>query len=158
MGNHINGKKNAVSIVFLDVDGVLNSHGNVSIEVKKLELLKQIIDKTNAKIVISSTWRNKTHYLHKLKKALSKHDMQFIDCTPNFHALRSPEQNRINEIKLWLNRREHDSIYLITNWIAIDDLNLLKYDKKLMSNHFVNTKPNLGLTQENVNYAIQLLN
>lgn len=52
-----------MKIVFLDVDGVLNncytkertSSNTIFVEDKKLEILKRIIDKTNAKIVLSST-------------------------------------------------------------------------------------------------------
>ena len=68
MGN--NQANNSIKIVFLDVDGVLNSLNYTPvqdvkcvddlyvIEEEKIKLLKEIIIKTNAKIVISSTWRN----------------------------------------------------------------------------------------------------
>ena len=57
-----------MKIIFLDIDGVLNSIGWVErtkgtayedkeIDPSKVRLLKQIIDKTDAKIVLSSTWR-----------------------------------------------------------------------------------------------------
>ena len=49
-------------VIFLDVDGVLNSNEtlgrswNESLEKPLLKLLLKIISKTNAKIVLSSTW------------------------------------------------------------------------------------------------------
>lgn len=49
-----------MKIIFLDVDGVLNSiedRFSWTIETDKhLEILKYIVDKTNAKIVVSSSW------------------------------------------------------------------------------------------------------
>lgn len=58
-----------IKIIFLDVDGVLNSQimyenrediisGKGKISKKCLDILNHIIEKTNAKIVLSSTWRS----------------------------------------------------------------------------------------------------
>lgn len=53
-------------VIFLDFDGVLNSAvydrtrdltKNTSIDETRLPLLKQIVDRTNAKIVLSTSWR-----------------------------------------------------------------------------------------------------
>ena len=55
-----------MKIVFLDFDGVLNSviydrerdkSTNTNIDESRVCLLKQIIDETNAKIVLSTSWR-----------------------------------------------------------------------------------------------------
>lgn len=61
-------------IIFLDIDGVLNSadhldhtkhcNGYSDISPKKVKLLKKIVDRTGAEIVLSSTWRD----LEKKKK------------------------------------------------------------------------------------------
>ena len=54
-----------MKIIFLDVDGVLNSvntkerlHGLIGIEEAKVKLLKEIVDATDAKIVLTSTWKH----------------------------------------------------------------------------------------------------
>ena len=58
-----------LKIIFLDIDGVLNNQlmyenrediigGKGKISKKCLDLLNHIIEKTNAKIVLSSTWRS----------------------------------------------------------------------------------------------------
>ena len=54
-----------MKIIFLDIDGVLNSakydkkrtadDGNI--DTTRLPLLKHIVDSTKAKIVLTSTWR-----------------------------------------------------------------------------------------------------
>ena len=53
-----------MKIIFLDVDGVLNCKssksrcgGFLGIDDSKVKLLKEIIDITGAKIVLSSSWR-----------------------------------------------------------------------------------------------------
>lgn len=53
-----------MKVIFLDIDGVLNTekrllnnNGELYVEKDKIELLKEIIDKTKAKVVLSSTWR-----------------------------------------------------------------------------------------------------
>jgi hypothetical protein len=50
-----------LKVIFLDVDGVLN-HSDYKIDIidlNKILLLKKLIDLTDAKIVLSSTWRRK---------------------------------------------------------------------------------------------------
>ena len=60
-----------MKIIFLDVDGVLNSDKYINytskknidgikadIDVKTIELLKKALDITGAKIVLSSSWKN----------------------------------------------------------------------------------------------------
>ena len=54
-----------MKVIFLDFDGVLNSakyllgHGDcgVAIDPARMALLKQIVDATDAKIVLSTSWR-----------------------------------------------------------------------------------------------------
>ena len=56
-----------MKILFLDIDGVLNSreydrkrnwNEQTDIDETRLPLVKEIIDKTGAKIVLISTWRS----------------------------------------------------------------------------------------------------
>ena len=53
-----------IKVIFLDIDGVLNCSTTkdlcefyTGIEDKKVAILKQIVDATDAKIVLISTWR-----------------------------------------------------------------------------------------------------
>ena len=53
-----------MKVVYLDIDGVLNCHstkvsvgGYCGIEREKVLLLKQILDSTNAKVVLISSWK-----------------------------------------------------------------------------------------------------
>ena len=54
-----------MKVIFLDIDGVLNYSGCKEkiggiffVNDERIKILKEIIDKTNAKIVLSSTWRS----------------------------------------------------------------------------------------------------
>lgn len=86
-----------MNIIFLDVDGVLNSieyltekHNELKRTLKQEEMLdtvciknlKQIVDKTNARIVITSSW--KICDLDILIKVFSKYNLQVYDATINY--------------------------------------------------------------------------
>ena len=47
-----------MKIIFLDFDGVISTYEKGwRFDVEKLELLKEIVDKTDAKIVVTSSWK-----------------------------------------------------------------------------------------------------
>jgi len=55
--NNFTGDKLNIKILFLDVDGVLNTAATTGISVVHIERLKHIVDQTNCKIVLSTSWR-----------------------------------------------------------------------------------------------------
>ena len=145
------------NIVFLDVDGVLNSH-NKLIEVynkthkphpgysypfdeKCLENLKTIIKSTNSKIVITSTWRKTKIGINILLETLKEYnlDTEVIGYTPILNTKRE------TEIKTYLN-----SLGYIPNFIIIDD----DSDFDGLNYHLIKTNQQFGLTPENVEEAI----
>eukprot|EP01084_Bolivina_argentea_P173988 301382_1 len=147
--------KSHVKLLFLDVDGVLNSmdscRQNTEIQDNKLLLLKKIIDATDAKIVVSSSWRLIDTELKQLSDALNRFGMDYIGCTPKLFY-------RTDEIKSFLLSYSKKNNITVTNWIAIDDTNLIKWNTKLMKRHFVKTSLMHGLTKFDAENAIQLLN
>eukprot|EP01084_Bolivina_argentea_P121910 216058_1 len=166
MGNKSDAEP-AVKIIFLDVDGVLNSLEYTPvqdiespddlyvIEEDKVKLLKQIVDKTNSKIVISSTWRNNAKQLQKLSNILNKYGMKYLDCIPH---LKDNDKNRVDEIEMFMNEYNKNNDIQISKWIAIDDMDLMKYNPKLITKHFIHTTQQYGLTSQHVKQAIKLLN
>ena len=99
MGSTIT-KKEPISIIFLDVDGVLNTQEtNGTIDEEKVLLLKQIIDKSGAKIVISSSWRMKSTQRDTLSNVLQQYGLQWIGTTPVLQKYRKPERNREKILK-----------------------------------------------------------
>jgi hypothetical protein len=96
--------------------------------VKAVKVLNQILEETDAEIVVSSDW--KLHCtLEELKDLFIEYGISKspIDVTPNLtHHMISEgyhrseiEEFRIAEIKKWLS--EHPEV---THWVAVDDLNL----------------------------------
>ena len=63
-------------VIFLDVDGVLNSsrtlHEDISLEDDLISNLKELVDKTGAKIILSSSWRLSTEAIATLMDKLDK--------------------------------------------------------------------------------------
>lgn len=47
-----------VKVIFLDIDGVLNTNSDRNISDEKLIFLSELVSKTGAEIVLSSSWRN----------------------------------------------------------------------------------------------------
>lgn len=159
-----------MKIIFLDVDGVLNTRMTtdycgqfIGIEDAKLLQLKKIIDETGAKVVLSSTWRlgyNKDgKQLDKcsqyLKDKFDKAGIEIYDVTPDIgHSLRHIE------IKQWLTEHEDIESYVI---LDDEEFDFYRYD---IGEHLVLTDwfcvlkeeaEKCGLTDEKVRQAIEIL-
>lgn len=154
-----------MKIIFLDIDGVLNSKdwfeknkdikGYREINPKKVEFLKEIVDKTNAKIVLSSTWRNiPEHPLFLfLVDVLRDKGLEIKSFTPKL------EQNRPKEIKTWLEEHKEEEI---ESFISLDDdFPEEDYKKYGIQGCLIETsfyEKDGGLRQEHVKKAIEILN
>jgi len=150
-------------LIFLDVDGVLNTElmtPKDALHTKLLERLSDVVNRTGAKLVLSSTWRLHTVYRAKLLAALARvgiDSILVIGDTPRLPLRLGPwppaEQQRSAEIYTWISENCPNGLL---NWCAIDDLNLLEsaYSDFFM-NHFVRTTKEAGLSQS---CAIQLHN
>jgi len=162
-------------IIFLDMDGVLNSetdfleaatkydpvHSKLQkgerwkiISAGKLYLLNQIIKETDAKIVFSSTWRTKCD-AKKMTKIFRKygdiweHDESvFVGVTPNWSRGMSISQEfRGREIMQYLH--EHPEI---ENYIVLDDNNDVRNDTyykdvEIPEERFIHTDEYAGITK-----------
>lgn len=161
-----------MNIIFLDVDGVLNSSdwnqkhpteikNGFLIDETKVVLLNELIRKTNAKIVLHSGWRfwfdgkfrpnrKESEYFSDL---LKKENISFYDFTPDFSTeeiRRTKEFSLIKaeEILFWL--KEHRDI---SGWVVIDDLDL---HNSIVSVHQVKPDSSKGLEKEDIETAIKL--
>lgn len=152
-----------MNIIFLDVDGVLNSINNlikVYNETHKsysgysypfdpncLENLKELVKETNSSLVISSTWRRDQEGMEKLLETLSEYglDKLVIGCTPSLCY-----SSRGAEIKKYLSNLNSTSAI---NFVILDD----DSDMDDLLPYLVHTNRHLGLTKENVQQAIKKL-
>ena len=143
--------------IFLDFDGVLNNgeflFNNISdfpnlIMEEKVTLLNDLIGRTNAKIIFSTSWREEFTFdelIRVLEKVGFKHRDKCIGVTPV-----QLMDTRADEIITSL--RENG----ITKFIVLDDnaeelYGISPYNKVI-------TNPNIGLTKEDVTEAIKMFN
>lgn len=147
-----------MKVLFLDIDGVLNSdtfYLNRPKEIKHLPYplsefdpacvarLNRILAETKARLVVSSSWRHDAFIDRVLDRAGIKPKMW--DITP--YGMGRP---RGYEIKKFLH--EHPDI---ENYVILDDVaNMLPEQQS----HFVQTKYYYGLTDEDMEKAINILN
>ena len=153
-----------MKIIFLDVDGVLNyigckshAYGYYFVEDDKIKLLKEIIDRTEAQIVLSSSWRverfdkykfikpYKYKLYHKLVKKLNEYGLTILSHTPVLHEWRG------KEIDQWLKNWDGE---VIENFVILDD----RYDMDPYMDKLVQTSLSVGLTREAVEQAVKILN
>ena len=167
-----------MKIIFLDVDGVLNTTNTfikrkiikqktgyyiLEIDDFRLQYLKEIVDKSNSKIVLTSTWRmnfkkenNKiiplTNKAKELQNKFKEYGIDIYDIT-----ILDKNRNREKEIKEWLNNNN------VENFVILDDDNkdLQSFiDKELI--HIKNNPKDLneqnnGLCIEHIEKALQIL-
>jgi hypothetical protein len=154
-----------IRTLFLDVDGVLNYRGckyklpnsNIYfVDDEKIKLLKQIIDATDCKVVLSSTWRyewiwsdlgmNTDGSFDLLKKKLLEYGIELMSRTPKLES-----GYRGEEIDTWLKSWQGEPI---ESFIILDD----DTDMKPHGSRLIQTSFEKGLMQKHVNKAIKMLN
>ncbi len=140
-----------MKVLFLDIDGVLNSLGylrrhkeaGVCLDPSRMALLKELTDATEAAVVLTSSWREHWQKGSALDRLFASYGLTVYDKTP---AL---SEGREQEIAAWL--KAHP-----TEQFAILDDRFLSAD--FLRGHFVRTS-NLreGLSPEDVRAAISIL-
>jgi hypothetical protein len=169
-----------MKVIFLDIDGVLNSLDNMRamtllwksgkgdksrdeyghlFDNRCVMWLRYIIERTNAKIVISSTWRSKG--VDNMLKMWEARGIvgEVIGCTPtyaddyiiNLYAATNNEADRGYEIAQWLYEHEQK---LEAYCIIDDDSDMLSQQMPF----FVQTKSDIGLDQKSAQKVIAILN
>lgn len=155
-----------MKVIFLDIDGVLNSREYdrkrdksklTNVDETRLPLVKQIVDETGAKIVLSSTWRQ--HWEKNpadceedgvyLNEIFARAGLEIYDKTPFLGIC----ANRRDEVKSWLDTAREN----IERFVIIDDYAFGWGD---LWDYYVKTNPNfgLGLEEDHVKNAVLILN
>lgn len=123
-----------MKVIFLDVDGVLNSNDYIDeakrlnkegieryVDVEKIKLLNKAIKETGAKIVLTSSWRLGID-MSNLRELLARYGI-WIDATPFIN------HERGLEIKQWM--VEHPGT---DDFVILDDEIFDSFDNNLMEN------------------------
>ena len=151
-----------MKLIFLDFDGVITTKfSNWNIDSEKCKLIKELCDKTGAKIVISSSWRQ-----YSLQFTIETYKLENWILTPYLvgitkdieilypslaHANISCMPIRGLEINMYL----EESKDRIDNYCIIDDgLDFLYIQK----DHIVRTQTYLGVQENDIEKAIKILN
>lgn len=149
-----------MKVIFLDIDGVLNSEdyvkrmGNVmlkydyKIDPLAVARLNKIVNATKANIVVSSNWRiGYLNDLDALVELLRKANIEgnIIDMTPFFPGFKP----RWKEIRAWLHDHPEASSFLI-----LDDIG----DMGPLSHAHIKTDYDYGLLDNHIKLGIHILN
>lgn len=159
-----------MKVIFLDIDGVLNSddwytyrhiactskeinddYPLKEIDPKALMYLKTLVKETKAKIVISSSWKHSMN-VEKFTELFKKlgFEEEIIDVTPDFGYHVYP---RGCEILAWI--KNFCKTTDIENYVILDDDIDMLYCQK---DNFIPINSEHGLILENVQEAIKILN
>lgn len=152
-----------MNIIFLDVDGVLNNIKDAEELYEKtrkpivgfewpfskisLNVLKRIVDDTDAQIVVTSSWRLRKQGREILLSELEKYNLKerVIGWTPSLKAF-----DREKEIIAYLKSIEYENL----NFIILDDE--VSWYKDL-ENNVIKTNAYFGLNEEHLEKSINLL-
>jgi len=155
-----------MKVIFLDIDGVLNTDRQIRINDLKqindidfdqqaMENLKMIIDQSKAKVVITSTWRihqNENGYLWRELvrnfEACSIDPEIMIDITPVIDTIMKPEAREL-EILKWLDANRN-----VEKFVILDD----QWSMGTLNDHFIRCFSFNGITAEITEEAIEILN
>ena len=152
-------------IILLDIDGVLNSEINQDYNFSKgrwssrnlvldsdaIRCLKEIVDKTGAEIILSSTWRYPDEDDSFVSKENFIRQLGLSGMTLSGETPQLPEYDRAAEILAYLN--EHPEV---THFVIIDDdIDLMKHEE--LRKHLLHTNYRIGLVKSEIDEAINIL-
>lgn len=169
-----------MKVIFLDIDGVLNTevymrhlfyiHEQIGVKDYKaikasklyrdeyghwldpmaVDMLKWVIEATEAKIVISSTWRNSGLEVMQEMWASRSLPGDVISITPNHRPRTGTSLQRGKEIQEWLDQHPEVTHYVIID----DDADMEPHQKEC----FVQTDYQYGLTAQKAHDCVIILN
>lgn len=135
-----------MKIIFLDIDGVLNTFGDKELinnifEKNKLERLIRLSSETHSKIIITSDRR-----IHKEERVAIDDAFDRYNCLIDYLSFKILYRNRSDEIIYYLTHNKN-----ITNYVILDDNDLGFSQNQELSAHFINTYKNgFGISEYNL--------
>ena len=149
-----------MKILFLDFDGVLNSEKylkrsgsfGVALDPERMALLRGIIDKTGAKIVLTTSWREYWEKESDLCQEAGREINRFFGefGLSVFDKTQKIGKEREGEIEAWLEANPETEKFAV-----LDDRFL---DSKIIREHFVKTDNyKNGLSREDAQRVIEIL-
>ena len=157
-----------LNLIFLDIDGVLNCKttkdvfcGHRGIEDEKISLLKHLVDLTNAKIILTSTWNifwyKEPHLKDKqdematyLDEKLSKQGLVISDKTDNFNFI-----DRGISIIEYIRHLKYLGLN-VDNFVIFDD-EMFDYKESKLTKYLVRISFQTGLQLKHIKKALAIL-
>ena len=162
-------------IIFLDIDGVLNTKWwytqmdrntprdkyGYAFDPKAVANLRRVVEETGAGIVISSSW--KCMGLSQMEDMWDERNLpgKVVGITPNSVSDELLVDTDIDSMELFHIRGEEIKEWLIkhgkhvSHYVIIDDMDNMLPEQQ---SHFVQTNPEVGITEDDANKAIVILN
>jgi hypothetical protein len=162
-------------VIFLDIDGVLNTKWwytqmerntpkdkyGYAFDPKAVANLKRIVEETGADLVVSSSW--KCMGLSQIEEMWRDRSLpgKIIGITPNSVSDEMLLNADIDSIELFHIRGEEIKQWLtkygkqVSNYAIIDDMDNMLSEQQ---SRFVHTNPEVGITEEDAQKTIEILN
>ena len=162
-------------VVFLDIDGVLNTKWwytqmdrntprdkyGYAFDPKAVANLRKVVDETEAGIVISSSW--KCMGLSQMEDMWDERNLpgKVVGITPNSVSDELLVDTDIDSMELFHIRGEEIKEWLtkhgkhVSHYVIIDDMDKMLPEQQ---SHFVQTNSEVGITEDDANKAIVILN
>lgn len=147
-------------VVMTDVDGVLNdeaghrSGADLPLSSEALANLRDLVGRSGARVVVTSTWRTSPESMARLRAAGVLDDAHGDPTTPDLvsvlpSGLMLSMGTRGDEIDLWLDRHPE-----VRSWVVLDDAGegFGRHASRL-----VRTRMETGLTRSDVDAALAIL-
>ena len=149
-----------MKVIFLDIDGVLNTEAyrenpdvdyfEQPISEEHMPLLEYLVKSTGAKIVLSSTWREywdkgevqSDRFGDYINNLFGKYALEIYDKTPEL-------RDRSEEIDEWIKLHQGE----IESYVILDDFDWSEENEKCL----VKTVDEVGLDEEAVKRAVGVL-
>lgn len=166
-------------VLFLDVDGVLNTHHEgrsltrrrrnhessasaiqSDIHPENLVRMTRAIRDANCVVVLSSAWRLLDEHKRIITSNLRSDGVEVISSTgivpcgcltADGKVITTGEKARCVEIMQWLRNNGP-----IESWVAVDDMDLWTAGGPTFKGHFVHTKPHFGFTDGDAELMVRL--
>lgn len=147
-----------LKVIFLDVDGVLNSHawfkghghdrGLGHLDPEACARMQRLVERTDARIVVSSTWR----LLHKLNALRSMFRARGLTGAVIGATPAHPRDVRGVEIQQWLDAARLTNTHPTNIVIVDDDSDMAHLAPWLVKTHF-----DRGFTEWELDRAVEML-
>ena len=152
--------------IFLDIDGVLNTPSSesrcgeyIGIDDDKTELLADIVKRTNAEIVLISTWKKYWRKEEKLKP-LQDYSATYLDEKLKKFGINAADKTKDKSDGKYLSRGEGILEYIVRNkvekYVILDDFQF-DCDGLGLTDCLIKTRQTEGLTKVQAEKACEIL-